>query len=158
MKNALVGLLVGLLVGATLLYFCWARPALEHANESVVVRTDTLVVRDTLTITEVREVTRRVTDTIRVEVPTTQYDTIVVSLPRESVTYADSSYYAVVSGFQPVLDTIKVFPVSTTIYIETQRPTRVKRWGLSVVGGGGFGAQGLTPFVGVGVSWDILQW
>lgn len=157
MRGALIGLLVGLLAGAALLYFCWARPALERQPD-VVIKTDTLVVRDTVTMTELVPVIRRVVDTIHVEVPTVQHDTISVMLPREEVIYQDSSYFAVVSGFQPRLDTLKVFPETRTIYIEKTVKSPEKRWGLSLVGGGGFGAQGLTPFVGLGISWDILQW
>lgn len=157
MRGALIGLLVGLLAGAALLYFCWARPALEREPE-VVIQTDTVTVRDTVTLTELVPVIRRVTDTVRVEVPTVQHDTVAVLLPREQVVYPDSSYYAVVSGFQPRLDTLIVYPVTTTIYVEKTVKSPKKRWGLSLVGGGGFGAQGLTPFVGLGISWDIFQW
>lgn len=157
MKGAIISLLVGLLLGAALLYFCWARPALEREPE-VVIKTDTLVVRDTVTMTELVPVIRRVTDTVRVEVPTVQHDTVAVLLPREQVVYQDTSYYAVVSGFQPRLDTLSVYPETRTIYIEKTIKSPEKRWGLSLVGGGGFGAQGVTPFVGVGVTWDLLQW
>lgn len=153
MRGVLISLVVGLLGGAALLYFCWARPRLSREPE-VVIRTDTLTIRDTLTITEVKVVERRVTDTIRVVLR----DTIEVSLPREQVVYEDSSYYAVVSGFQPVLDTLKVYPTTTTIWIEKTIVEPQKRWGLSVVGGGGFGVSGLTPFVGIGITYDLLQW
>lgn len=153
MKGVLISLVVGLLGGAALLYFCWARPALDREPE-VIIKTDTLTIRDTLTITDVEVVERRVTDTIRV----VMRDTIEVSLPREQVVHKDSSYYVVISGFEPKLDTLKVYPTTTIIWKEKTIVEPQKRWGLSVVAGGGFGVSGLTPFVGVGVSYDLFQW
>lgn len=159
MKQLLIALSIGLLLGAALLYFAWARPALDRARNQeqqrdTIVFRDTVIFRDTVLFPKPVPVEHRIVDTIQVVTK----DTVLVTLPREEVVYSDTSYYAVVSGFQPRLDTLKVFPEQRAIYIEKTIQAPQKRWGLSVVGGGGFGAQGLTPFVGVGVSWDILQW
>ena len=157
MKTALISLLVGLLAGAALLYFCWARPALNREPE-VIVKTDTLVVRDTVTMTELVPVIRRVTDTVRVEVQTIQHDTVSVLLPREEVVYQDTSYYAVISGFQPRLDTLSVYPETRTIYIEKTIREPTKHWGLGIQGGVGAGISGFTPYIGIGVSYNLLSW
>lgn len=83
-----------------------------------IVKIDTLVRYDTIKIdkpVEVRYV--QTTKTIRIPVRDTirLKDTTYVVLPKEVKEYRDSQYYAKVSGYQPSLDYIEVYPKTTTI-------------------------------------------
>lgn len=45
------------------------------------------------------------------------HDTLYISLPMEQRTYADSTYTAWISGYHPKLDSILIYPQTTTITI-----------------------------------------
>ena len=66
------------------------------------------------------------TDTVSV------HDTTYVALQFEKVEYSDSTYRAVVSGFQPKLDEIQVYP--KTAYI-TNTIVERQHWGASITAG-----------------------
>lgn len=67
-------------------------------------------------------------DTVRFT--TLERDTVFVDVPIERRVYhEDSLYHAVVSGFRPSLDTLMIFPKTTTITITNTIPQAVrKRW------------------------------
>lgn len=99
-------------------------------------------------------------DTIRVR------DTLWMPVPRESVTYADSTYRAIVSGVRPSLDTIEIYQhtIEITKYVTSQAPR--KRWGIGPYVGVGIGRDfgaadpySLKPNYSFGVSlhYDLLQ-
>lgn len=82
-----------------------------------------------------------------------------VFLPREYMVYKDSTYRAVVSGVQPRLDSIEVYQKNTVQTVtKTIRVPDRKRWGLGVQAGYGYDGKRLTPYVGIGVQYDILRW
>lgn len=82
-----------------------------------------------------------------------------VFLPREYMVYKDSTYRAVVSGVQPRLDSIEVYQRNTVQTVtKTIRVPDRKRWGLGVQAGYGYDGKRLTPYVGIGVQYDILRW
>lgn len=91
----------------------------------------------------------------------TIHDTInkVITLPRTYAVYKDSTYRAVVSGVEPRLDSMavyqKVITQTITKTIEVKKPTR---WGLGVQIGGGVVKDKVRPYLGVGVSYNILTW
>ena len=158
--------LVSVIVCALMLA-CWlfgykaGRGAYSVPLPSVETRVDTVVVRDT--ITRERPVYTRayVRDTIRVRV----CDTILVALPHEVRVYEDSLYRAEVSGYLPSLDRIEIYPRTVTV-TRTDKVTQVvtvknpTRWGLGVQVGYGVGLHSgkvyTAPYVGVGLSWNIL--
>lgn len=126
-------------------------------------RIDTLTVVkvDTVTVVKPRYIAQTVvrTDTITV------CDTLTVEVERVSRHYADSLYDAWVSGIDPTLDTLKVFPRSVTTYIDrtvTVERRVPARWGISITAGYGItgSRDGIAaqPFVGVGVSWNVVSW
>lgn len=96
-----------------------------------------------------------VTDTLAI------HDTInkIIHLPRTYAVYKDSTYRAVVSGVEPRLDSMavyqKVITQTITKTIEVKKPTR---WGLGVQIGGGVVKDKVRPYLGVGVSYNILTW
>lgn len=80
-------------------------------DTNVATKIDTLVVRDTFTYPKPTYITRKVTDTIYIIPPkdTVQiHDTIIMF--REQRYYRSNEYQAWVSGIDPELDSIKVFP------------------------------------------------
>lgn len=122
-------------------------------------RVDTLLIRDTIT-RETPVFTRvYVRDTIRVAV----CDTLYIELPREVKVYEDSLYRAEVSGYEPSLDRIDIYQQERVITRDITQVVKVKRnarWGVGVQVGYGIGLHSgavyAAPYVGVGVSYNIL--
>ena len=82
-------------------------------------------------------------------------DTVTVSLPFVQKQYKDSSYSAWISGYEPSLDSIRVFPKTTIIRESKVVRQKDRRWG--VFGGVGIGVSDrITPCVGVGIGYRIL--
>ncbi len=131
------------------------------------VQRDTVeVVRiDTFRVERPVYVERRVVDTLLVPVRDTvsRADTVWMPLPLERVVYRDTAYLAVVSGYRPRLDAIEVYQreVVRTVTERVEVPVS-RRWGLGITAGYGAAAVGgsvqLAPFVGVGVSYNIISW
>lgn len=81
-------------------------------------------------------------------------DSVVVELPIEQKVYGDSTYKAWVSGFDARLDSIKLFQPTKYITITTkQKPSR---WNVGLQGGVGVTPKGIQPYIGVGVSYNLL--
>ena len=122
----------------------------------VIVRTDTLHVRETLTVTTPQYIERRAVDTVLVAVRDTvvRRDTAFVVVEREQRHYRAEDYEAWVSGYRPSLDSVRVFPETRYITIRNDFVTPRKRWGISlgVQIGYGFTPKGWQPYAGVGVT------
>ena len=103
-------------------------------------------------------------DTVTVVEPTQPavQDTTPVYLPREQQYYeeADGRLRLWVSGYDPRLDRWEMDERQATV-THTVTPRR-SRWSLGVSAGYGValadGAVRLAPYVGVGISYNILQW
>jgi len=86
------------------------------------------------------------------------HDTVPALVPIERKTYEDSSYRAVVSGWHPSLDTLDIYQTTTIIEKQIPVPVKVKpRWTVGITAGYGAGKDGLTPYVGVGVTYGLLS-
>ena len=121
--------------------------------------TDTIVKRDT--ITAIPDTVYRTValgeKTVKVVIHDTlcKTDTVTVSLPFVQKQYKDSSYSAWISGYEPSLDSIRVFPKTTIIRESKVVRQKDRRWG--VFGGVGIGVSDrITPCVGVGIGYRIL--
>ena len=147
-------------------YFMGRRsPRVQAQAETAV--PDTLRIRDTLLVERPVPVEVRVVDTMLVAaVDTVQVrvqDTVqvMVQVPRETRAYGDSTFRAQVSGYRPSLDWIEVYPQTTVVTRNISVDSR-KRWGIGVQAGYGAyaagGQVGLTPYVGIGISYNILSW
>ena len=129
----------------------------------LIVQTDTIRITDTLLVEKPVPVEIRVVDTMLVAVSDTVTvgDTVYLSLPRETKVYGDSTYTAQVSGYRPSLDWIEIYPqrevVTRTISVDSR-----KRWGIGLQAGYGAyvnaGQVRLAPYLGIGISYDILRW
>ena len=173
MSSAHKGLLIG--AGAALLgllLFClgrWTAPA-PSDNVKTLVVTDTVTIRETVTKLKPVPSITRVRDSIPVPVPVpvpvhdtiTIRDTVYIRLPREVKTYQDDRYYAEISGYQPSLDRIDIFEQTRIITNDkTTTTTRRTRWGLGLQVGAGVTLSQQPewhPYIGIGISYNILRW
>ena len=129
--------------------------------EPIKVKVDTLVIHDTTMSYRPIYVDRVKLDSVLVPVLDTMmiHDTTFVYLEREKVTWRDSLCEVYASGIMASVDSVRHFQEDKYITIETQVPVKVKsHWGLGVNAGYGVGKGGLTPYVGVGISYNILSW
>ena len=158
MRNSLVILFAILLVGAA--GFIAGRKTAKTGGEGTIVeRVDTLVIRDTIVAYKPKYITRRVVDSVLVPVPEyiERNDTIYAVLEREQVVWEDSLARIYASGINPEVDS--VFHYRTEKVINHIIPVKANpRWGVGLQGGVGVGKGGLTPYVGVGVQYNILTW
>lgn len=96
-------------------------------------------------LTEVRRDTVMVRDTILVEVPIYTY------------VAQDSLYRVEAEGFNVRFNRIEVYP--RTVYRTQEKVVKTSdKWGLGVQVGYGVSKQGLSPYIGIGVSYNILTW
>lgn len=145
--------LVGLLIGYSSHF--------RRPGETLVERVDTLTVHDTITRETPVFVDRYLlrTDTVKLAVhdTTLRVDSVLVDVPIERRIYQeDSLYRAVVSGYRPSLDSLMVYRTTTEITKFVAVPQK-KRWGIGVHAGYGFSRQGISPYVGVGVSYNLIN-
>lgn len=88
-----------------------------------------------------------------------QNDSLFLVLKRVQKEYRSPQFHAWVSGYDPKLDSIKLY--QTTKYITKEIPVIQKqrsRWGVGIQAGYGAGKEGLSPYIGVGVSYNLLSW
>lgn len=129
--------------------------------EPIKTKVDTLVIHDTTMSYKPIYVDRVKLDSVPVPVLDTMmiHDTTFVYLEREKVTWRDSLCEVYASGIMASVDSVRHFQEYKYITIETQVPVKVKpHWGLGVNAGYGVGKGGLTPYIGVGISYNILSW
>ena len=152
---------IGIVLAAMLGYLVGSRCHRNDTGEPPTPKVDTLFIRDTFKVTEPKYITRRmvdsipypVTDTIRVQ------DTLFVLLARQQVTWEDSLARVYASGVDPQVDSVLHFVqervITRHIPIIQVRKTR---WGVGIQAGATADKNGVIPYVGVGVSWNILSW
>ena len=161
------GILITVAVALLLLALSfWGGIRYGESRPQEVVRDTVEVVRiDTFRVERPVYVERRIVDTLLVPVRDTvsRADTVWMPLPLERVVYRDTAYLAVVSGYRPRLDAIEVYQrdVVRTVTERVEVPVS-RRWGLGITAGYGAAAVGgsvqLAPFIGVGVSYNIVCW
>lgn len=116
--------------------------------------TDTITVRDTVTITElvpieVIKVKKVVEDTLTSKKDSTL---VPVLLPLEEKVYGDSTFRAVISGYKVNLDTLALFPTTTTITEKKLIRTKEKGFKLRPSIGVGYGLINRKPDLWIGIS------
>lgn len=83
-------------------------------------------------------------------------DSIEVEIPVTQRHYVDSTYDAWVSGYEPRLDSIRVYARNETRTVRIREPPR--RWHVSVTAGYGYTPKGFQPWIGIGISYSIFSW
>ena len=150
---------VGLAVAVLLGFLIGQKCPRNGGGETPTIKVDTLVIRDTIKVTEAISVTKRVVDSIPYPVTDTLMlrDTLYVILEREQIRWEDSLSVVYASGVMPQVDS--VIHHTENLIITKEIPVIKKtRWGLGVQAGVGAGKGGLTPYLGVGVSYNLLSW
>ena len=129
--------------------------------EPIKTKVDTLVLRDTMMCYKPIYVDRVQLDSVFVPILDTMmiHDTTFVYLEREKVTWRDSLCEVYASGIMTSVDSVRHFQEDKYITIEKQVPVKIKtHWGLGVNAGYGVGKGGFTPYIGVGISYNLLSW
>lgn len=165
MKPGWILLLVAALV-AVVSVLSWRLGYRSAVAESIETpRADTLIVRDTVTVEYPVPILTTITDTLLVAYPDIViiHDTTFVQLPRERKEYSGKDYRAVVSGFQPSLDLIQIFPETKVVTQTISVPSRNRsHWALSLQAGYGITLQNnrITPlpYIGAGISYNLIEW
>lgn len=134
---------------------------IETVYDTIQVFINTPIPKDSIII-RYETVKVPVYDTIRTHHADTLFsDSISVILPITQKVYKDSTYEAWVSGYNPTLDSIRVFSPVTTITNTVTNTTvkyKTKHWGLGIQTGIGFTPSKIEPYIGIGVSYNILSW
>lgn len=153
------GLTLVLLISCCIISFLGGYDYASKHCYNVSTVTDTILERDTIISvpdTVYRTVALR-EKTVKVVIHDTlcKIDTVEVALPFVQREYRDSNYNAWVSGYEPALDSIKVFHRTVTVKERVTVKEKSRRWG--VFGGVGIGVSDrITPCVGVGIGYRIL--
>lgn len=88
--------------------------------------------------------------------PQCKKDSAIVGLPIIQRHYADSTYEAWVSGpVDPRLDSLRVFASTSIITKREWKPP--KRWHIGPTVGFGFTPHGFEPFIGVSVTYSLIE-
>lgn len=165
MKPGWILLLVAALVAAVsvLSWRLGYRTAVAESIETP--KADTLIIRDTVTVENPVPILTTVIDTILVAYPDIViiHDTTFVQLPKERKEYSGKDYRAIVSGYQPSLDLIQVFPETKVVTRTISVPSRKRsHFALSLQAGYGITIQDnrITPlpYIGAGLSYSLVEW
>lgn len=160
MKKYIIPIIIALAVIASFAsYHKGYKKGISKAVETIITVRDTLTLTDTIRTVEPKYIAVRTVDTIRVPVPVQgKTDTVWAELPREQKIYQDSTYLAYVSGYAPQLDSIDVFRKTTTITVtNTIKEYTNPRWSIGVQAGYGASKDGLSPYVGVGIQYNLVS-
>lgn len=133
----------------------------EGRTDTPTPKVDTLVIRDTIRATRPVFVARNVVDSVPYPVTDTVRlrDTLYVYLAREQVTWEDSLAKVYASGVNPSVDSVIHYRQHRVITKEIPViQVKKTRWGIGVQAGVTGNKSGVTPYVGVGVSYNILCW
>ena len=156
-----VGIAVAVLIG----FLIGQKHPQKSPVEPIKEKVDTLLIFDTITLTKPIFVEKIKLDSVLVPVTDTlwKHDTLYVYLEREQIQWQDSLCRVYASGINPQVDSVTHFVQETIVNREISVPVKVKsRWGLGIQVGYGAGVNGkqvyLTPYVGVGISYNILSW
>ena len=119
----------------------------------------TEVVRDTIVLREVVADTVTLSRIVYRDLPTVQrdttyiHDTVRVAVPLSLHTFQGEDYRAEVEGFAVTLKKMEFYP-KTIHHTTTSSP----RWGVGVQCGVTLSEKGFTPYLGVGVQYNIFSW
>ena len=152
-----------LLAGITIGYICGSRHiresrTIDRSGNRGTVRIATITHRETLricvpqpAIPAEKEICYIPIPASRINTETSDSDTIMIR--RETRIYADSTFRAVVSGADPRLDSLTIYPPVSIVKTVTTR--RLPRWGLGITAGAVATRHGLQPGISVGITYRI---
>lgn len=84
-------------------------------------------------------------------------DSMAVEIPITQKRYESDDYRAYVSGYEPRLDSIFVFPKTTIIRERSYKPPN--KWHIGITGGYGYGIKSkqVEPYIGIGLTYSIIS-
>ena len=129
--------------------------------EPTEIKVDTLVIRDTIMQYKPIFADKIKVDSVLIPVKDTIVirDSVYIYMDREKITWRDSLCEVYASGIMTQVDSVKHFREYQYVTIDTAIPVKEKsHWGLGINAGYGVGQGGLTPYIGIGVSYNILSW
>lgn len=147
-------------------YFAGAKKRITELCEVQVVKTDTVMMHDTVTIASpvLRSGYRAGSTAVTVaraelKVDSAECgDSVDVELPRVVRRYGGDEYDAYVSGISPRLDSLVIYKewpeVSRTV---VRPPGRQSRWSVGVGAGISATPRGIRPYIGIGVSYRLFS-
>ena len=139
----------------------WQNHRQKTPVEPPEIKVDTLIVRDTIMQYKPIFTDKIKVDSVLIPVRDTIVirDSVYIYVDREKITWRDSLCEVYASGIMPQVDSVRHFREYQYVTIETAIPVKDKsHWGLGVQAGMGACKDGLTPYVGIGVSYNILSW
>lgn len=169
MKKAIIIITILLVASVIANVVLWNRAGPEEEVEKVITTYDTIPYRQPVPVDSVvlRYVTEKLPVADQPSKPIASYeaavDSAVCQSPKDSAEvvipitqkiYEDSTFRAYVSGFHPALDSIQIFQRKETIYIRS--PTKNKRWGIGIQAGFGLTPHRVQPYIGIGISYNII--
>lgn len=175
-KNLIILVAALVLLAASFFIGRWSKPDKPLPPPEIVVKLDTITLRDTDIVVQWKDRIRKDTvwlplvdmdddepmDTIDYPYDNPPRDSVAVEIPIDRyIAQKDSLYRVVVDGYGVEFKEIEVYPKTITITntIELKKPTH---WGVGIQAG--YGATlvdktvKLSPYVGVGVSYNIITW
>ncbi len=139
-------------------------------KETITTHTDTLWLRDTIEIEKPIYISKTVIDSILVPVQKIDTvffrDTLYIQLPREQKHYHQKEYDAWISGYQPELDSLKIYTNEAVIMNQYEHRTQIikeqkrKRFGIGVQVGYGITLSNqpqFSPYIGIGLTYDFIS-
>lgn len=167
-KNILVaftGALTSLVVAVVLSFIAGQRHALNRLVLPQEPKVDTLFIRDTIMSNDPVFITKTKIDSIPYPVPVrdTLWKTDTIWLQREQVMWQDSLSRIYASGVSVEIDSVLHFISTQVITKERDVIVKVKpKWSVGVHAGyGAFANKGqisASPYIGVGVSYNLFSW
>lgn len=137
----------------------------KRFNIVIFLAPDKTLRRDTVTVECPVPILTTIIDTFLVAYPDIIiiHDTTFVQLPKERKEYSGKDYRADVSGYQPSLDLIQVFPETKTITKTISVPSRKRsHWSIALQAGYGptLKDNRITPipYIGAGLSYSLVEW
>lgn len=158
--KTIAGIAAALLLIDIALLAALAHKVKNEPTEPLSSQVDTLYIRDTITRDKPILQVRTAIDTLLVPVTDTLTlrDTIWMQQPREQIAWQDSFAMVYASGIRPQVDSVKHFVttqvITERIPVEVVRKTR---WGIGINAGYGASKDGLTPYVGIGITYNIIS-
>ena len=169
----IVGAVLGLICGFFSAKAIYDKPITESVTRDTVTLWDTIPhyypqpVEVNKVRTEYKWLTRVVTENVgqeKISANSANFsvrDSALVEVPITSKHFSGKNYDAYVSGFEPNLDSIFVYSETQYITETIEKATKTKRkpWGIGFHVGYGYDFKSKTaaPFVGVGISYDIIS-
>jgi len=156
MRNIIIGMVVGAVIAAALCCLILRPSEPREGEKSIIYQTDTITIVKPLYITQY--ITR--VDTCYLHSVDTLYqkDTVRVEIPITTREYRDSTYYARVSGYEPSLDYIETYNLTTNVLTNSVKNAISHKWGIGIQAGYGAWKNGLTPYIGIGVQYSLATW